>query len=86
MAVAKKNDATGAPHEVEFNGETYLVPTADEWDIDVLEAIDEQRLTHALRALLGVEQYAKFRKTNTKVKALGDFMNAAGQKVNAGNS
>jgi len=86
MATTKKNDATGTAHEVEFNGETYIIPTADEWDIDVLEAIDEQRLTHALRALLGDEQYAKFRAGNKKVKALGEFMNVAGEKVNAGNS
>ncbi|MFJ9961077.1 hypothetical protein [Streptomyces avermitilis] len=86
MAVTKKNDATGEAHEVAFNGETYLVPSADDWDIDVLEAIDEQRLTHALKALLGDEQYAKFRVGNRKVRDLGEFMRVAGEKVNAGNS
>lgn len=82
---AKKNDATGTAHVVEFNGETYDVPPAEDWDLDVLEAIDESRMTAALRALLGDDQYAKFRKTNKKVRDLGDFFTAAGKKVNAGN-
>ncbi|MFI7009968.1 hypothetical protein [Streptomyces sp. NPDC050145] len=83
--ITKKNDATGKPTTIEFNGDTYEVPPADEWDIDIVEAIDEQRITHALRALLGDEQWAKFRKTNRKVPALGEFLTAAGKAVNAGN-
>jgi tRNA U38,U39,U40 pseudouridine synthase TruA len=82
----KKNDALGTPTEVEFNGETYSVPPSDDWDIDVLEAIDDQKMTHALKALLGEDQYAKFRKSNRKVSALGEFMNVAGEAVKAGNS
>jgi hypothetical protein len=82
----KKNDATGEAMPVEYNGETFMVPPAEEWDIDVLEAIDEQRITHALKALLGDEQYAAFRKTNKKVKALGEFMDSAAKAVKAGNS
>ena len=81
-----KNDATNTPHAFEFNGDNYEVPTAEDWDLDVLEAIDENKLTHAMRALLGDEQYAMFRKTNRKVKDLRDFFDAAGKKVGAGNS
>lgn len=81
-----KNDATGKPHVFEFNGDSYEVPPAEEWDLDVLEAIDENRLTAALRALLGDEQYATFRAKNKKVKDLGKFFEAAGKKVGAGNS
>jgi hypothetical protein len=82
----KKNDAIGKFHVVEFNGETYAVPPADDWDLDVLEAIDESRMTTALRALLGDEQYVKFRTTNKKVRDLGEFFTTAGKKVGAGNS
>jgi hypothetical protein len=82
----KKNDALGTSTDVEFNGESYTVPPADDWDIDVLEAIDDQRITHALKALLGDDQYAKFRKSNRKVTALGEFMTAAQEAVQAGNS
>lgn len=82
----KKNDALGVAHLVEFNGETYDVPPAEDWDLEVLEAIDESRMTVALRALLGDDQYAKFRATNKKVRDLGEFFTAAGKKVGAGNS
>lgn len=83
---AKKNDALGVSHTVEFNGDTYEVLPAEDWDLEVLEAIDESRMTVALRALLGDEQYAKFRATNRKVRDLGEFFTAAGKKVGAGNS
>lgn len=82
---AKKSDALGTFHVVEFNGETYAVPPADDWDLEVLEAIDESRMTVALRSLLGDEQYVKFRATNKKVRDLGAFFTAAGKKVGAGN-
>lgn len=81
-----KNDATHAPHSFEFNGDTYEVPPADDWDLDVLEAIDESRMTVALRALVGDEQYKTFRAKNKKVRDLGAFFEAAGKKVGAGNS
>ena len=84
--MATKNDVTGTPFAVEFNGETYNVPPAEEWDIDVLEAIDDQRITHAVKSLLGEEQYATFRKTNRKVADLGKFFEVAGKAVSAGNS
>ena len=84
-AQTKKNDAMGEAHAVEFNGETYNVPPADDWDIDVLEHIDAQRITFALKALLGAEQYAKFRVHNRKVSALGEFMTAASAEAGAGN-
>ena len=81
-----KNDTTGERITFQFNGDAYKIPPSDEWDIDVLEAIDDQRLTHALRALLGDDQYATFRAKNKTVKSLGDFMKRAGEKVGAGNS
>lgn len=80
-----KNDATHTPFKVEFGGETYLVPPADDWDLEVIEAIDDQRLSHAMKALLGEEQYATFRKSNRKVSSLGAFFEVAGKAVGAGN-
>jgi hypothetical protein len=82
----KKNDVTGDPIAVEFNGETYMVPPADQWDLDVLEAIDDQRMTHALKALIGDDQYALFRKGNRKVSDLGEFFTTAGKAADAGKS
>lgn len=80
-----KKDATGGSFEFDFGGETYTVPAAEEWPIDVLEAIDENKLTFALKALVGDDQYARFRKANKTVKSLGEFMEAATKRVGAGN-
>ncbi|MFI2187994.1 hypothetical protein [Streptomyces sioyaensis] len=84
--MATKNDATGETTAVEFNGDTYQVSPAEDWDLDVLEAIDDQRLTHALKALLGDDQYKTFRASNRKVADLGKFFEVAGKSVGAGNS
>ncbi|MFF4952282.1 hypothetical protein [Streptomyces chattanoogensis] len=80
-----QNDATGEMHKVTFNGQVFNVPPAEDWDLEVLEAIDESRMTAALRALLGDVQYAKFREKNKKVRDLGAFFEVAGKKVGAGN-
>lgn len=85
MPAAKRDEATGSATSVEFNGHTYTVPPSDDWDIDVLEAIDDQRMTHALKALLGDDQYGEFRKHNKKVREMGEFMQRATEAVNAGN-
>ncbi|WP_030737207.1 hypothetical protein [Streptomyces sp. NRRL S-31] len=84
--MASKNDALGTSTVIEYNGDTYSVPPAEDWDLDVLEAIDDQRMTHALKALLGDDQYATFRKSNRKVADLGKFFEVAGRAVGAGNS
>ncbi|MFE1763103.1 hypothetical protein ACFW81_02605 [Streptomyces angustmyceticus] len=84
--MATKNDATGTATAIEFNGATYQVPPAEDWDLEVLEAIDDQRLTHALKALLGEDQYKAFRVFNRKVSNLGEFFEVAGKAVSAGNS
>ncbi|WP_458085815.1 hypothetical protein [Streptomyces malaysiensis] len=83
--MATKKDATGESTSFEFGGDTYNIPPAEEWDIDVLEAIDDQKLTHAIKALVGDEQYALFRKSNRTVKALGEFMQAATEAAGSGN-
>lgn len=84
--MGKKDDALGTDIAVEFNGETYQVPTAEGWDLDILEAIDDGRMTHALKALIGADQYALFRKGNSKVADLGKFFETAGKQSGAGNS
>lgn len=84
--MATKNDALGKSTDIEFNGDTYAVPPAEDWDLDVLEAIDDQRLTHALKALLGEDQYKTFRASNKRVADLGKFFEVAGKAVGAGNS
>lgn len=81
-----KADAKSLTVDIEYAGETYSVPAAEDWDIDVLEAIDAQRATVALRSLLGDEQYKEFRARHTKVRELNEFFALATEAVAAGNS
>lgn len=51
--------------EVEFRGEKYTVPgNAEEWDIDVVEAMEDENLVQCVRALLGKEQWTLLKRRN----------------------
>lgn len=82
----KKNDATGKPITFEYDGETYEAPPAENWDLSVLEAIDDGKLTHAVKALLGAEQYATFRGRHSKVTDLNGLFESMTAAVGSGNS
>lgn len=82
---SKKTEALAENVVVKFGGATYTVPSAEEWDIDVLEAVDSEKITHALKSLLGAEQYAAFRKAHSKVKDLSAFFEAVTKAVGTGN-
>lgn len=84
--MATKNDATGERIKVTFGGAVYTAPPAEQWGLDVLEAIDDGKLTHAVKALIGTEQYAKFRRQHSSVSDLGGLFEAIGKATNAGNS
>lgn len=82
---SKKTEALAENVDVKFGGATYTVPSAEEWDIDVLEAIDNEKITHALKSLLGDEQYVAFRKAHSKAKDLSAFLEVVIKAVGAGN-
>ncbi|WP_103529511.1 hypothetical protein [Streptomyces sp. SM12] len=79
-----KNDALGKPFRVEFNGDSYSIPPTEDWDIAVLENFDSGKMTLGIKALLGDDQYAAFRKSNTKIKAFTEFFEAVNVVVDAG--
>jgi hypothetical protein len=68
---------------IDYNGLTLTFPVdLDEVDGDVMDAVDDGKMSHALRGLLGDSQWAAFKATKPKVKdynALFDlFAQAAG--------
>lgn len=65
-----KTEATNSPVEVEYDGETYTVAPAREWDLDVLEAYEEGMIARTVRSVLGAEQYQTFR---SKKRTVGDL-------------
>lgn len=55
--------------EFEFNGETYNVPgDVEEYDIEVVEAFENDDSIGAIRGLLGPQQWKLIKKRGLKVK------------------
>lgn len=88
--LAKSDDSTTVvvvPDAVTFkyDGDTYAIPPAEDWDIEILEYAEDEKLTKALRLLLGEDQWLMFRKNHRSVRALGELFDAAGTAVGAPN-
>ncbi len=65
-----KTEALGESLSFDFDGDTYAVPPAREWDLDVLEAYEDGRIAATCRALLGPAQWETFRSKPRKVADL----------------
>lgn len=64
-----------AKNVVEFKGEKYELPDDfNDANGDVLWLLEKEKPTLALEALLGDEQFAKYRAGKPKVKDLNDFL------------
>ncbi|GAB1641770.1 hypothetical protein [Krasilnikovia sp. MM14-A1259] len=74
---AARAEAIGAPIKFAYDGELYEIPPSKDWDLDVLEAIDEGRITTAVRLIVGDEQWSVFRSTRRTVGDLNDFFTEA---------
>lgn len=74
--IALAEQARGEAVTVVFDGETYTLPVKEDWDIAILEAAEEGRVSTIMRLLLGPEQYAKFRSRHTKIRELNAFAEA----------
>jgi hypothetical protein len=62
-------EAEASPVTIEYQGQTYAMPPSlDDADGDVVDAIDDQKISYALRALLGDSQWKRFKKTKPKAR------------------
>lgn len=68
-----KSEALDEKIEFEFDGDTYEVPPAKEWDLEVLESYEDGMIATCVRALLGEEQYAIFKAKKRSVGDLNDL-------------
>ncbi len=66
-------EATGVEEvKVEWRGAFYTFPASlDDCDGDVLDAIDAQKMSFALKALLGEDQWETFKTSKPKVRDYG---------------
>lgn len=67
---------------VPYGGQTYTIPAErDRWPLDVLEALEEGKMTIALRGLLGSKQWARFKATGPRTGDMGALWEAVGKAV-----
>lgn len=70
--------------EVEFRGDKYTLPgNAEEWDVEVMEFLEKEKLVSCLEALLGADQWTFLkRRHRPKMKELDEiadtFLSAVG--------
>lgn len=70
---AAKAEATNATVPFEFEGQSYTVVPTSEWDIEVLESMEEGKITAVLRAILQDDGYSIFRATKPNIAKIGEF-------------
>lgn len=65
---------------VPYGGNVFTVPADREtWSLDVLEALEDDKLVRALRGLLGPKQWGRFKSTNPLTGDLGKLWEAIGK-------
>lgn len=67
---AMKAEALGLAVSFEYDGETYEIMPASEWDLDAIEAFEAQKASTGIRLILGAEQYKRFKRKRRKVSDL----------------
>lgn len=73
--------------EVEYAGKTYTFPASlEDADGDVLDAIDNEKLSHALRGLLDDQQWNAFKATRPKVRDYNALFDAYAKVIGLGSA
>jgi hypothetical protein len=75
-ASAAKAEATNADVTFDYDGTTYTIPATKDWDLDVLENYEDGKIAATVKAVLGADQYAKFRSKPRTVSHLRDLFEA----------
>lgn len=85
MAVKDAVKAEATPTEVSFkyDGEDYTVPAPKVWPLEVIEAQESGKFATCVRALLGENQYLKFKRTPRTLSDLEQLTDAMFSAVNA---
>lgn len=78
-------EATQATVEVKYEGQVYLFPSSlDDADGGVIDAIDDMKLSHALRELLSSADWAAFKATKPKVRDYAGLFDAYARAIGLG--
>lgn len=68
-----QNDVSDKPITITWKGKTYRLKPASEWNIEVLEAMEDGKMTGILRGVLEGDGYARLRATKPLVTELEEL-------------
>lgn len=73
--------------EVAYGSGSYTFPASlEDCDGDVLDAIDDMKLSHALKGLLSDDDWSRFKKSKPKVKDYGALFDAFAETIGLGSA
>lgn len=81
IMTAAKSEAIKKQITFTFDGDKYVIAPTQEWDLDVLEAVEDGKVVSVVRALLGAKQWEKFKATPRKVEDLNKLFEAISKAV-----
>lgn len=85
-AEATTEDPNSEGWEVPFRGLVFRIPPQEQWDVDVFEAFENDKIVTALKALLGPVQWAMFREAGRGMAAVGELYEVLEEVVGLGES
>lgn len=71
-----KAEETDGSRTFEYDGVEYTVPDASEWDVGVMEGIEEGHMFVAVKSLLGPEQWNAFKSKKRTNKQFYELVSA----------
>lgn len=78
-ALPKVDGGTAEEEETrsfKYDGVEYTIPHASNWDVDVMEGIEDGKMFIAVRSLLGPEQWGVFKANKPTNKQFYELVNA----------
>lgn len=70
MATPAEFEAKGQKISFQYDGETFEVLPPAEWDVEALEAVEDQKIVTCIRLILGDEQWKRFK---ARPRTVGDL-------------
>lgn len=76
MSTPAKTEATKKTVSFTYEGEKYTIPTTKEWGLDILEAVEDEKIVAVVRGILGADQWATFKSKTRTVDDLTSLFTA----------
>lgn len=78
-------ETTDSPIVVSWKSKNYKVIPTKQWSIEVLEAMEDGKMTYILRNILEGDGYQRFRDTKPLASEVGEFFEKIQKAIAPGN-